>query len=403
MPQFHYRAKKNASETVVGKIEAQNQEEAVELINRLGLLPVVVQEGNLSTVVKAKTIATRHVKAKEIIIFSGQLAYLIKAGIPILRALDVLNGQIRDAYFKSVIQAIYIGIKEGRSFSDCLSDYPKVFSPLFVAMVRAGEEGGHLKEALLKITEYQKRQEGVYGKIRLALIYPAFMGIVGFLTVVFILSFVMPKLTGMFSSFQEQLPLPTKILLGISDFLKIAWPLILLAFLALAFFLQKWADSKAGQLAISLLKLRLPLFGNIVLRAEMARFCRTLELLMRGGTPLIQSLDVAIPTLTNEMIKMDLKGCHEKLRGGAAFSQSLQNSRWIPAMTLDLISVGEESGLLEDTFRDIAENFEEEVDEALKAFTSLLEPVMILTVGLVVGFMVIAMLLPIFQMDIMAR
>lgn len=402
MPIFEYKARKGPTQLVAGQVEARTQEEAVEIISRQGLLPILIKERTFSPR-SSRGARQGKIKSREVFFFSRQMASLIRAGVPILRALSIVGEQTQNGYFKDMINKMQQGIKDGRPFSDCLSDYPHVFEPLYIAMVRVGEEGGRLKEVLAKIAEYQGAQQEISSKVRSALAYPVLMALVGLGTVIFILTFVIPRITPLFSNMAEQLPLPTKILMNISNILSHGWMVILLLVLIAVLFIKKWLRTDAGRASMSAFKLKLPLFGEFILKVELARFCRTLELLLKSGIPLPRGMLIAVPTLDNTLLKTDLFKCQKDLESGVSFSSGLGKSRYIPRIIPSLISVGEESGLLEESLGDIAYSYEQETNETIKTMTSLLEPGMILVVGLVVGFVVIAMLLPIFQMDILAR
>lgn len=401
MPIFQYKAKKG-TQTITGQIGAQSQDEAIELMSQQGLLPVSIQEKTFAPKQTAGRKRGR-IRPREVFVFTRQLAGLIRSGIPILRALNIVGEQTPNAYFRDIINAMERGIKDGGSLSDCLSIYPDVFSGLYIAMIRVGEEGGRLKEALARIAEYQGAQQEISSKVRSAIAYPILMAVVGISTVIFILTFVMPRIIPLFSNITEQLPLPTKILMGISDFLRQGWMVILLVLFIAVFFFKRWFRTDTGKAALSAFKLRFPFMGGFILKVELARFCRTLELLLKSGIPLPKGMQVATPTLDNALLKTDFLRCHKDLESGVSFANSLEKSKYTSRLMVNMIAVGEESGFLEEALGDVATTYEQETNETIKIMTTLLEPAMILIVGLVVGFIVIAMLLPIFQMDILAR
>ena len=402
MTTFIYKAKKNTAETVAGEINAQTQEEAIDLINQLGLLPVSVkpQEAGNENIDLGRP---RNVKSVEFFVFSRQLANLLKSGVAVLRALSIMEEQTSSPYFRKVIAAIVQGIKHGKSLSECLEEFPHIFSSLYITMVRAGEEGSNLQDMLVSVSIYQRRQEEIRGKVRMALAYPVFMAAVGLLTVYFILTFVLPKMFGLFDSIGEALPLPTVILLKISGFLNQGglWWLVIGAVGCLLF--GRWAKGKAGRSALSQVLLKIPMLGDVLLKTELSRFSRTLVLLLQSDVSIIKALQISIPILSNELVKKHLYRCQEALETGSSFGESLREAKEMPSMMGHLISVGEESGNLTEVLTEIAETYEQETDESIKMFTTLLEPVMILLVGLVIGFIVFAMLLPIFQVDILSR
>ncbi|MFH1360031.1 MAG: type II secretion system F family protein [Candidatus Omnitrophota bacterium] len=402
MPTYRYKAKKGATETVAGTLEARHQEEAIDIVHRLGLIPISVEECSKTSARKSFGRPQR-VRPREIYLFSRQLANLLKAGIPLLRALSLLANQTHNVYFQGVIQSVVSRVKDGENFSQCLAIYPNIFSGLYIAMIRAGEEGGNLREMLLRISEYLQKQEEISGKVRAAIAYPAFMAIVGCATVIFILTFVMPRLTNIFASMQQQLPLATQILINLSNLIRRGWPVISVVLIVGLVSVSRWAKSKSGRVLLSRLKLRLPLLGDIISKSEIVRFSRTLELLIKSGVPLVRALTISIPTLNNGFIQEGLLPCREDLEKGLSLGESLRKTDLFPVLVCDMIKIGEESGSLEESLGDVADSYEQEANEKIRTVTALLEPVMILIVGSVVGFMVIAMLLPIFQMDILAQ
>src|SRR3989338_9219375 len=367
----------------------------------MGLVPVSVE--SRSTVSSKVETLQRHVHRREVHVFSRQLVNLLKAGVTILRALEIVGAQTRNPNFKAIIATLGAEIRDGRSFSDALSDYPKIFSPFYINLIRVGEESGKLREVLLDITAYQRSQEEILTKLKSAMVYPLFMGGVGLLTVIFILTFVLPRILGLFSSLQENLPLPTAILLSISQFLKIGWYGIILGVILIWFLSSRFINSPRGKTLISRLRLRLPGLGPFTLKVELGRMARTLEILLKNGIPILRALQIATPVLNNELIKEAFSRSQADLAKGNSLGLSLRQSPLIPVVVSDLVVVAEETGSLTEIFHEIAETYEEETKETIKVMTTLMEPVMILVVGSVVGFIVFAMLLPIFQIDALVR
>ena len=402
MPSYLYKAKKDAVNTITGQINAQNEEDALEMINQLGLIPVSIKESNAQGVVLTD-IREVKIKDKELYLFSKQLAHLLKSGVTLLKGLELLSGQTKSVYFARVLGEISIGVKSGRSFSACLSDYPAIFMPLFVAMVRAGEEMGKLRQMLNTVADFLRDQEEFSSKVRSAMVYPVFMMVIGISTVIFILSFVMPKMAVIFSDAGQSLPLPTRIVMSASHFFKAYGAVSLLAFGAGLLALNRWRGTLQGSVVIGQFLLNLPLVSALVLKVDLARFTRTMSLLLESGLTIIRSIEIAVPTMHNPLLKVDLLICNQGLAAGDNLGTCLSKSKLIPSMMIQLITVGEESGALQESLRDIAESYEADISETTKLITTVLEPVMILAVGAVVGFIVFAMLLPIFSMDIMAH
>ena len=402
MPIFKYRAKKDSGVIVDGKVEARTETEAIEKLGQIGYLPIRIEQEGKAAEQKARTSAARtapRIASRSITVFSRELASMIRSGVPILSAIDIISEQSEDQRLKDVLRDIHGSIRDGESFSSALSQYPKIFSGLYVAMVRAGENSGALAEALIKVSEHRVKQEEVMSKLKMASIYPMLMGVVGLGTVIFMLIFVMPRLMQVFVRLGQDLPVPTQILISVSLALRAQWKAILLAVLVIMLILRGQTQTRAGKMSLGVIRLRLPILGRFVLKAELSRFCRTLELLIRNGIPILKAINIAIPVLDNEVIKDQLSQSYKDLEQGNSFGRSLKGAPLFPLFMSNLVIVGEESGRLDDALAEIASSYERDVDEAVKIIGNLLEPLMILVMGLVVGFIVMAMLLPVFSIN----
>lgn len=406
MAKFRYRAKKGPEKIIESIMEASSKQEAVEKIIQLGYLPVKVEEDMERSAEKTAFNLPglrQKVKSQRITLFSRQLAILLKSGVPILSCLNILAEQSEDYYFKRILSEIKEEVKNGKTLSAALSRYPDVFAYLYIALVKAGEDSGKLEEALLRIADYRRKQEEMVSNIRTALTYPALMGIVGMGTVIFMLVFVMPRLLKIFSRLGQSLPLPTKILIQISDFLRQGWFWIIVVIFGLMFLIKFGRRSKKERQALSAIKLHLPIFGNLILKSELARFSRTLELLLKSGIQLLKAIDICNPVLGNELIRQQLKIAYKNIEQGQTLGSTLRNAKLFPKFMVNLVSVGEESGRLEEALQELATSYELETDEGIKVLTTLLEPLLILVMGVVVGFIIIAMLLPVFQINMMLQ
>ncbi len=401
MPSYVYTAKNVSAQTVSGRIDAQNQDEALETINQQGLVPVSIEEENAQGLLLSK-IRERRIKPRELYLFTKQLSGLTRSGVALLKSLEVISSQTRNTYFAKILVDIALGVKTGRSFSSCLGDYPSVFSALYIAMVRVGEEMGHMREVLSEMAEYQKRQEEISSRVRGAMIYPAVMLTVGTAAVVFILTFVMPKIAAIFAGANEHLPWPTQVVMAVSQFLQTVWLPALAGGALLAVFFNRWRLTAAGKAVVGQWLLLAPVVRDLVMKADLARFARTMHLLLDSGLTLVRAIEVAAATIDNPQLRGDIFMCCESLSGGENLGSCLKKSKFFPELFVQSLSVAEEGGQLEDALLDIAETCEADVNEAIKTVTTLLEPIMILVVGSVVGFIIFAMLLPIFSMDIMA-
>ncbi len=406
MSTYKYNAKKGPEDIITGTIEAVSEKEAIEKISRMGYVPMRIEEYNppvQASHTPSKSLISGRVGSRHITVFSRQLASLLKSGVPILSSINIISEQSENSRLKGVLKDIHDLIKDGATFSSTLLRYPRIFSPLYVALVRSGEDSGTLPEALLRVSDYRTKQEEMLSRFRMAAAYPILMGIVGIATIAFMLTFVMPRLAGIFTNMGQQLPAPTRILISISQHLRQSWFWIILIFALAVVIISRQAKTTAGKFFFSLLKLRTPVFGALTLKAELSRFSRTMEILVKSGIPILKAIDISTPVLNNEIIKKQLRQSYTELEHGASFGRSLKSSKLFPLFMTNLIIVGEESGKLDEALAEVANSYEKETDEAVKAAATLMEPLMILTMGLIIGFIVVAMLLPIFEINVMAK
>jgi general secretion pathway protein F len=398
---YRYRAKKGPSEIVEGVVEAQTEVEAVENVSRLGFFPLSVQLEKSQGPQHDFFHPIARIRAADITIFTRQLASLLKSGVPILQSLNILAEQSDNNAFRLVLVGLHGAIKEGGFFSASLQKFPRLFPPLYVALISAGEGSGSLPEALLRIAEYRSKQEEFISRFKSALAYPVLMMVVGVATIIFMLTFVIPRLTKILVTMGQSLPVPTQLLISISQALGQWWLWVVIALFGLILYRQM--HTEAMRLPVARMKLRIPVFGIFVLKSELACFSRTLELLIKNGIPILRALEITIPVLDNEAIKQQLMRSCKELEQGGSFGRSLKSSKLFPPFMSNLIIVGEESGRIAEALSEIGSSYERDTDAAVKTLISLMEPLMILGMGAVVGFIVIAMLLPIFEINTMAR
>ncbi len=416
MAYFTYEAKDGPTRNIRGTIEAPTKESAVERILDLGCTPIKVFECKPGKKSKGKTkrlkalkpllsmpAFARMPKSKEITVFTQQLSSLLKSGVPIIKSIRIISGQTQNVLFKTVLDKITSDISSGETFSSSLERFPDLFPKLYVSMAKAGEHSGKLHFVLLKIAGYRRREEESGGKTRTAMVYPMLMGAVGIATIVFMLVFVMPRITHLFSELGQSLPTPTRVVIWISSLLREKWYWMLLVVLAMMIFLKQFSKTEIKRRMVSFLGLYVPVVKNFVKMVEFSRFSRTMELLIKSGIPILRTLELAIPTVQNHIIRGKLSKCYGEVEKGASLGKTLEKLKILPPFMVNLIIVAEESGKFDDVFEEIADTYERDTDEALKVLISFLEPVMILTMGLVVGFVVIAMLLPIFEINFMAQ
>lgn len=401
MPKFIYQAKKGPQEKVSGVIEAKSQRQAIALVEESGLFPISIEEAKEDSS-RLTVSGFSRVRLADIAVFTRQFSNLIEAGLTITQALSVLIQQTNHPRLKQIIIKIQERINDGSTLSDALQLYPGQFSQFYCAIVKAGELSGALDTVLGRLADFIEQEEKIRSDVLSALTYPALILSVGAITIYALLTFVVPKLTAMFEEMEQVLPMPTQILIGISNVFRSYWWLMLLS-AAVIFFIIKRPKSNEENLFWDTLKLKLPLIGKLIQKSEMAHFVRTLSLLLESGVSMLVSLEAVGNTLTNTAIKAEAGKIAQDIKDGASLSVSLKKSAHFPVYVSNIASVGEEAGTLDKSLKRIAASYEQELARVIRALTTLLEPVLILVMGLVVAFIVAAMLLPIFQINLMAR
>lgn len=403
MPTFVYKAKKGPGEMIEGTIDAESNDAAATKLLQDGLIPVEVEKRvkEEKTIPRQKGFAPKAVSSRDLNIFVQQLAILISSGVEILQALEVVAGQTRSAYLKEVILGLQSCIMDGKILSEAIGQYPNVFSSIYVSLIRVGEVSGRLDESLKRLSVYIDRQEELKGKIRAALAYPILMVIVGIATIFILVSFVIPKLSVLLADFEQALPLPTQLLLKISYIFSRFWLSIVAGMIIFSFLLPRIIAYK--RYFFDRVKLNLPVLGGLIKHQAVARFSATFSLLLKSGIPVFQALDIARATLENSVLAEELEAVRKDVVGGSSIAKSIKKALHLPEFLTHMIAVGEESGRLDEVLSNVAESYSRDVDITLKTIVSLLEPAIIIILGITTGFIVIAMLLPIFQLGIFAR
>ena len=413
MPKYAYKAKRGPYETVQGEIVADNPDQAVIKLDQMGLSAVSISErgGAAPETPSAPAVKTPEaprssvkVRTKDVDTFTWQLASLVKASVPILRALTLIAQQTDNLTFRAVVEDLKQQVKDGRTLSEAMRPYPHIFNNLFISMVRSGEQGGVLDDVLYKIAAHREKDLHMRRKIQSALAYPVVMLAVGVGTVFVMLTFFMPKFIGIFERMKRELPVPTKVLIGVSHFMSEHWVWFVFVFVFALILFGRVRPGGKKKFLFDLIKLHTPLIKKFVRDAEIAKFCRTLGMLLKNGLPVYDSLALAINTLDNEALRKQLEVTSKEIvTQGSTLSASLGKVKIFPNFAINMISVGEEGGKLEESLNGVAEAYEKEVEQAISVMTSLLEPLLILAIGGIVGFIVFAMLLPIFDIGVMAK
>ena len=415
MANFQYIALDAKGEQTTGTVSAGSEADAVSQLRAQGLYPTqVVQEGKgkLSAVSKGKKGKAKskkgttggRVKPKVLMIFTRQLATLIDSGLPLLRGLNVLAKQEPNPVLRGTINSLADSVQGGSTFSESLSQHPRIFNKLYVNMVKAGELGGVLEVVLTRLAEYQEKAHKLKNKIVAAMVYPVIVMFIAVAILTFLMLFIVPRFKEMFNDMgSAQLPLISKIVFNFSDFMiKPAFILpnavwIMFAAVAIWFLITLWARTKTGRKIVDTTKLKMPLFGDIQRKSAIARFSRTLGTLVTSGVPILQALNITRETAGNVIISEAIGKVHESVKEGESIVQPLSSSGVFPSMVISMVDVGEETGQLPEMLLKIADVYDDEVDNAVTALTSVLEPVMIVFLAVVVGSIVFALFLPLIK------
>ncbi|MCX5783873.1 MAG: type II secretion system F family protein [Elusimicrobia bacterium] len=403
--QFTYVEKDSGGKTIDGVLEAIDQKAAVERLRVMKLTLVDISEkeagGALGLISKLNPFKPK-VKSKDLAIFSRQLSTLVSAGVPIVQGLGILEAQTENPAFKKIVGSVKLDIESGIGITDAMRKHPDPFTTLYVSMVKAGEVGGILDIILERLSNYLEQSESLKSKIKSAMVYPAVICIVAILITVFLLIFVIPTFKEIFSDFGAELPLPTRILLSTSDIMRKNIIYIAMGFGGLIFLMKKFYQTESGRHRIDKLLLGLPVFGMLLKKVAIAKFTRTLGTLVSSGVPILQGLDTVASTAGNVVIEKAILQCRQTVREGGRLVDPLKKAEIFPPMVVQMIGTGEETGSLDKMLERIADFYDQEVDSAVKGLTSMIEPMIIVVMGLVVGSIVIAMFLPMFELSQLA-
>ena len=408
MPVYEYTALNDKGKKLKGIIDAQSTVAARQKLRESNIYLTDLQE---SSGTKKDSLLKqpmgglfRKVGSREVTVMTRQLATLLGAGLPLVQSLATLIAQTSHPQLKTILSQIKEEVNEGSSFSQTMTHYPQVFPAFYLNMVRAGEASGTLHLVLERLADFSEKQQALKGRVRAALAYPLFMFLIGSVVLFFLVAFVVPNVTRIFDEMHQTLPLITILLIGVSRFLETFWWLIVAgligAFVALKYFLSK---TQKGRTLLDRTLLALPIVGQMNRKIAVARFSRTLGTLLESGVPLLASMEIVRNIVGNSLISDAIQKAGNDVREGQSLSAPLARSGLFPALSVEMISVGEQSGNLEPMLYRIAEAYEKEVESSITMLTSLLEPIMILVMGLAVGFIVVSILLPIFEMNQLVR
>jgi type IV pilus assembly protein PilC len=393
MPTFTYTARDAKGELKTANIDAANREDVVQQLRRLRMSVVKVEEQS-----KTKQKTRGKITMRDIVIFTRQFSTMINSGLPLVQALDILSKQSESKALQAVTRQVVFDVESGHTVADALGKHPKAFSDLYVNMVAAGEAGGILDTILMRLATFMEKNDALVRKVKGAMIYPGVIMSVAAIAISVLLVFVIPVFRSMFASVNLTLPLATRFVIALSSVLKSYWWAFGLGGAALVYLVRKYYNTSDGKLVIDRLLLHVPVLGDVLRKSAVSRFTRTLGTLISSGVSILDGLEITAKTAGNRVVQDAIMASRSSIAGGDTISAPLAKSTVFPPMVISMISVGEQTGGLDEMLAKIADFYDEEVDAAVSGLLSLLEPVMIVFLGVVVGGMVVAMYLPIFDM-----
>ena len=420
MPKFRYVAMDSKGSETEGVLDAESQSQAISMIRSQGYFPTKVQEAGagqkgavaarprgaggggqgMKTEITQGGLLGGSVEPKQLMVFTRQLATLVDAGLPLLRGLRILLKQERNPALRKALGGMGEAVEGGSTFSEALGQYPKIFDKLFVNMVRAGEAGGVLEVVLTRLAEFMEKAEAIKNKVKSAMIYPIVVLVAAIGILIFMLMAVIPKFEEIFTEMigENSLPWLTKMVMGISRAVTDYGLYVFGGIVLIVVLVVLWKRTATGRVVMDKLKLKMPIFGILFRKTAVARFTRTLGTLMSSGVPVLQALNIVRDTAGNEVVSRAIQQVHDSVKEGDNMSMPLEASGVFPGMVVSMVDVGEETGALPEMLMRIADNYDDEVDNAVAGLTSIIEPIMIVMLAVIIGTIVIAMFLPLIEL-----
>lgn len=407
MSKFAYKATNKDGKEIFGIMESDSQALALQDVRSLGLFPTHMREARKSDERRARRkkgeggiseFYIGGVRWKDTVVVTRQLATLIDAGLPLLRCLNILITQLKPSKMRDILREISSDVQQGSTFSEGLAKHPKVFDRLFVNMVRAGEVGGMLEVVLNRLAIFMEKRMKLKRKVKTALVYPIFVVLAATGIVSFLLIKVVPVFAAIFKDFGSGLPAPTQFLVDVADFMQVKWWLLITIICSTIIAIKLLSKIKILKRGADRVWLKIPLIGDLVTKVCVARFARTLGTLITSGVPILQALRITKDTLGNSVIQNAIQKVHDRIKEGDTIAAPLDESKVFPSMVVNMIDVGEETGALDSMLNKVADIYDAEVEAAVEGLLSLMEPAIIIILGGVIGFIVVALYLPIFSL-----
>jgi type IV pilus assembly protein PilC len=394
---FAYKARNPAGKLVTGKIEAENRSRAIAQLRDRRLFVVALKEAPpAGPGIKLDELFQKKVGGRDLAVMCRQFATMVQAGVPLLQTIRIISQQCDNKTLQNTMKKVGGNLEGGMSLTESLKPYPQVFPSLFTSMVEAGEVGGDLENVLERLAVNFEKEHDMREKVKSAMTYPTVVLVVAVLAVVALLIFVLPSMTKMLIDMKVPLPVTTKVIMGVSDFLKTYWYIVLALAVALASGCKAGVKTARGKKMKDAVVLKLPVMGPLVQKVIISRFCRSLGTLLKSGVPVLQALEVVKNIVDNHAVNMDLKEAERSIKEGQSFAEPLLRGRVFPPMVSTMMLIGEETGMVDTLLEKVADFYENEVDAMVSRLSSMLEPVLLVGMGVVVGFILISIMVPMF-------
>jgi type IV pilus assembly protein PilC len=395
---FTYKVRDRQGRMIGGTLEADSQTAVATRLRQMGYAPISIEAAKGAGLkMDVKLPGSSRVKPKDLAVFARQFATMINSGLSLLRALTILADQTANKKLAEVVGEIRGEVEKGTALSTALAQHPKVFNRLFVAMIKSGEVGGFLDQVLLRVAEALEKDVALRSKIKSAMTYPVVVLAMVLLIVTAMLIFIVPMFKNLYASLGGQLPLPTRVLINVSNVVKHGFVFVIIGIALLTFGFRRWIASPSGRYYMDAFKLRAPVFGALFHKTALSRFSRTLATLLRSGVPILQSLEIVSDTVNNGVMSKAVRDVQDAVREGESLATPLAKHAVFPPMVVQMLAVGEETGALDTMLTKVADFYDQEVEATVEALTSLIEPILIAVMGGAVGSMVIALYMPMFN------
>lgn len=392
MKKFKYKAMKNDGTKTTGEYEANSRDDVMEMITSNGYYPLKVEEVIESTTINIH----KKIKVKEISIFCRQMYTMLDAGVPLINALNLMSTQVTNKHLVEIVKELEEDVRKGEMLSNSMRKFPEAFPTLLTSMVESGEASGNLDEMFLRMSTHFEKENKINNKVKAAMIYPIILAIVGVAALIVVMTFVMPTFVSLFESSDAKLPAATRFLIGLSSFMGNHFIMVIGILIAIVVGVVLYSKTESGIYFFAKLKISFPLIKDLNRKMIVSRFTRTLSTLLASGVSLVESLPIVSAVLNNVIAEDEVLKIRERVVKGEGLSTPIEDCELFPPMLSSMVRIGEESGALDDMLNKTADFYDEEVEQAIQTLTSMLEPIMIIIMGLVIGFMVIALMLPLY-------